>query len=638
MINLPSPEPGIGHLLIAILGTLAAIFGTGWALLPSRLASSSKLLRSTLIGASGLLFLTGFSATLTLHRLNYLTLIPVLQIIYAAWAQWQSRKQTDTDSPVRDAWTKQDLLALFVAGTVVTTLFHVPLQRELGDGTLREVHSDLGYFAQQMMGIPEAGVANLWGAVLGDQSHAAGINTDLWYHWGSIFIAIGIHKVMGLPPLAALLDVTGSAMNFLLLLAAAATASGLMRGKTGWMLLVGALSILATQTLKVPVMLQWMNDHFPYGSFQHSKVSLALFFAYKYEGILVLSALAAWLHRQIAVAILMLFCACVSAPHTVAACAVTGAAILVIGLILRQRDTWRTGITLLVTPAIAWAMTILLLHAEMAGGGKGIVMMNTAAIAEITKRGLIETGISLMISILSLPGILHLLLAKDQDANKNMRTLAWMALGGILASCGAFQFLGQMADSFHVMLFVQTILVMPLGIWGLARMFQHSQGARRSVALAIIVACSLMGLHDLILPRLSQSRATWPSSDIAAVQELLNGQPFGYFAEKDRGWWIPERSVMASMIGSRVVRLNPMKDEQKKDASRYYGYTRPFQLLAPEKGENAYAWSLRFAEQLGIHYVVAFPNEPLPAAITTRSKQILNLPSMKVYELVDAAQ
>ncbi|MCB1212648.1 MAG: hypothetical protein KDK97_25210, partial [Verrucomicrobiales bacterium] len=177
--------------------------------------------------------------------------------------------------------------------------------------------------------------------------------------------------------------------------------------------------------------------------------------------------------------------------------------------------------------------------------------------------------------------------------------LAWMALGGILASCGAFQFLGQMADSFHVMLFVQTILVMPLGIWGLARMFQHSQGARRSVALAIIVACSLMGLHDLILPRLSQSRATWPSSDIAAVQELLNGQPFGYFAEKDRGWWIPERSVMASMIGSRVVRLNPMKDEQKKDASRYYGYTRPFQLLAPEKGENAYAWSLRFAEQLG---------------------------------------
>ncbi len=637
MTSLPSPEPNTAYLAVATLATLAAVYACGWILLPRHLAASSKLLRSALIGTSGLLFLTGICAGLALHRLSYLTLIPMVQVALAGWSYLSNKRKPSADLPARDRWQKQDVLALILSVVVVTALFQYPLQRTLSDGTMRDVHSDLGFFVQQVMSIQDAGVANLWSPVLGDQTAAAGITQDLWYHWGSIFIAIGVTKTFQLPAINALLDVTGSVMDILLLLAASAIASLLIRGKTPWMLVVGALSLIATQTIKVPALLLWIDDLLPYGSFQHSKVTLALIFAYKYEGIIVLAALGAWLHRLNIVAILMLLFACISAPHTVAGCSVTGLAILVIGLALRHRTTWQAGLALVATPLAAWAAVTLLCGAEMAGGAKGIALMKVADLIEITKRGLIETGASLLISLLSLPGIVYFMRARDEEVTPHMRTLGWMAMGGITASCGAFHFLGRMADSFHVMLFVQTMLVMPLGIWGLARMMQHCSGPMRSIALAIIVASSLMGLHDLTLTRLAVVEGRWPTEDIAAAAKVIGGKPFGYFAAKDRGWWIPERSVMASMIDSRVARLNPIKDEQKKDASRYYGYTRPFELVAPQKGENAYSWSLRFAEKLGIRHVIEFPQEPLPPIIAAQAKLLLSLPSMKIYELMPQA-
>jgi hypothetical protein len=193
------------------------------------------------------------------------------------------------------------------------------------------------------------------------------------------------------------------------------------------------------------------------------------------------------------------------------------------------------------------------------------------------------------------------------------------------------------ADSFHVMLFVEFILVAPLGVWGLARMWQSGSGAPRALAGALITASLLMGLHDLLLPRIGRAATEWRQEDLAAVRAVLQGRPVGYFAREDRGWWIPKRGVMGSMVDSRVIRLNPLQQETKKAASRFYGYTRPFDLVPPVKGEDATLWALRFAQKLGVRHVLSTREQPLPKTVADRSRLVLAVRGIRVYALPASA-
>lgn len=625
-------EPALWLKIIATLSLLAVILSSGWLLLPRCLARGSKLLRLALIGASGLLFLSGVSGTLILHHVTYMTLIPVLQIACALW--WRRGAATDTSSTARDAWGKSDLLALASVSALTAALFHLPLQRSLPGGNLREVHEDIGFFAQQVIALPEAGVASQWTPVLGPDAAEAGVTRDLWYHWGPIYIATALRSITGMPSLVALLDVTSSVLGILLVLAAAAVAGRFVRGSVLALLLLGLASVTATQVMKNAAMLQWMAAHLPHGHFQHSKVSLALYFAYKFEAIVALGALAAWLHRLGAPALLLLFAGCVSAPHTVAACGVTGAALATLGLVLRRPAMWRPGLAMISAAALAWALTLLVFRAEMAGGSLAR-HLDASALGRILAGGLADTAISIALSAISLPGLFHLMRARDAagEPDAQARALAWMALGGIAASCIAFHLLGAVSDSFHVMLFVQFILVTPLGIWGLARMWQTGPGPTRALAAALVTASVLMGLHDLILPRVQRTATDWSQGDLAAVRSVLQGRPLGYFAQEDRGWWISKRGVMASMVDSRVVRLNPLRQESKMTASRFYGYTRPFDLVPPVKGENATLWALRFAQKLGVRHVLSTREQPLPKSVADQSRLVFAARGIQVFEL-----
>lgn len=629
-----SLEPNYIILIAAVLGTLAIIFSCGWLLLPQSLGAQNKLLRAGLIGASGMLFVSSATASIVLHRMNYLALIPIVQIGFRLWSFWQQRRAGSPTAATRlDRWTRSDIIALIGSVVAVTVMFQLPLQRSLHEGTTREVHSDLGFYAQQVLAIQEAGVADQWSAVLGPQTQEAGITKDFWYHWGAIFLAIGVKDVFGIPAISALLDVTGSVMNILLLLCTSAIAAALVRGKTSTMLLIGALSLLATQVLRSLDLQTWLNTHLPYGTTQHSKFALAAYFSYKFEAVALLAALSAWINRFHLLAITVLFCACVSAPHTVAACGIAGGATLVIGVLLRNQNTWKTGAALIAVPSCAWFITVRIFGASMAGEGASILVTSPAAISSILLHGSLDAFISLGISMLSLPGILHLIIARDEDITPEARTLGWMALVSIASACIAFHLLQQMTDRHHVTLFIHAILVMPVGIWGAARLFKHSKRGLRTASLAIITASALMGTHDLMLPILSNTATTWKSEDLAAAKRLLKGAPLGYIAEHDRGWWIPERGVMASIIESRIVRLNPLKGEQKVASSVFYGYGKPLMLLKPTQKENAFAWTLRFAHKLGVQHLIEFPNQPLPPVIAQQAKLKLTTQSFKIYKL-----
>jgi len=629
-----SLDPSLPSLIFASLATLTAIFSCGWLLIPRHFGREDKLARAALLGASGMLFISSVIASIALHRMNYLALIPIVQIGFRFWSLWQSRRATPAASPrPTDQWTRSEIMSLIGIGVVAVALFQIPLQRTLLDNTTREVHSDLGYYAQQVLSIEQAGVADLWSPVLGSASQEAGITQDLWYHWGAIFLAIGIKNVFAIPAISALLDVTGSVMHFLLLLGASAIASRLIKGKTASMLWVGALSLIATQIIRSLELQQWLNAHFPYGTTQHSRFALAAYFSYKFEAVALLAAIGAWLQRWHVAAMVILFCACVSAPHTVAACGIAGGATLVIGLLLRHPNMWKTGAALVAIPSFAWFVTVRVMGASMAGQRASILPTDPSTIGTIFLHSSVDILISLGVCALSLPGILHLIRSKDESDTEEARTLGWMALVSIASACITFHLLQKMTDRHHITLFIQAVLVMPTGIWGAARLFTRSSRGLRSMCLAVITASCLMGAHDLLLPFLSRTDTTWVSSDLQKAKEILNGAPVGYIATQDRGWWIPQRGVMSSIIGSRIIRLNPLKSEQDIASSVFYGYHKPFTLVKPIPQENVNAWTLRFAQKLGIQYLIEFPSQPLPPPILEWTKRVVSTPSFSIYTL-----
>ena len=63
---------------------------------------------------------------------------------------------------------------------------------------------------------------------------------------------------------------------------------------------------VAVQLLR-PYGMLWISDWFPYGIAQHMRWTLAQMFSYKFEGVLLLSTLAAWHGQKTGLAVLLLF-------------------------------------------------------------------------------------------------------------------------------------------------------------------------------------------------------------------------------------------------------------------------------------------------------------------------------------------
>ena len=325
---------------LTVFGTLVVFYGTGWLLVPRSLVDSPRLLRLGLILASGLAFVSMGTATISCGRPMLLTLVPVLQIALAGWA-W--RKPIPVPDHA-DLWTIREVLLTTAILGVGAWVFQFNYRLWSGSDHLRLLNPDLGYYAQLVSSLTESKAANSWSAVLGACAVEASGVRDQWYHWGAIYLAVAIRSVTGLPALHALIDVGNAVLTIILAILAGAIASQICpRRSVPAQLWIGLGSLVAVQWLRTTVTMSWLLQVAPDGFIAHMRYPLVMAFSYKFEGVLAMAAMAAWLAGKRPVAAAMLFFAALSAPHIVASLGVAAGPLVVMGVVLRKKPMWRTG-------------------------------------------------------------------------------------------------------------------------------------------------------------------------------------------------------------------------------------------------------------------------------------------------------
>ncbi len=618
--------------LLGTAGSLAVWLFFGLFLVPRSAGGGSAMSLLALRLVSGMLFSASILACVLLQKACYLAAIPLAQM--AAVIVWRmaarraaSPGKQDTPWPLREAAIVAGITAGFMA------LFSAQTSVSLDGGRLVDLRGDTGYFIQQVMGLPEARVANFWAGALGEHAAEADSPQDVWYHWIPMLLASGVHLATGLPAITALLEVTDLAANAVLVLVAGAIVQFLARLPAAHSVFIGGLSLVCGQFMRTEAWIEWLNSVSPYGLHHHLRTSLVQWLAYKHEAAVLLGALAAWLGGSRSMAGLLLFCSAVSAPHGVAAIGASAVAMAGFGILLRNPRMWKTALAMTGILLAGWGTVLALFQARMAKAeGQSFASFGLDDILQAAGRGTVDALVGLIIGALSLPGIIHLARSRA-NADMPARLVGWLALSGMVASYGAYHFLKNTADSFHVISFMQTVIIMPAGMWGAARMAARHSGGPRLAAIALAAATAAVGLAEFAARPAALLPALWRESDVAAARGALDGRPFGYFAKEDRGWWISKHGVLGGLLDSRCVRLNPLKNEQSVRSSQFYGFSAPLDLLPPRPGETTANWSLRFAERLGIRHVLETAQDPIPAAIKARCRPLVFTAGIWLYEL-----
>ncbi len=631
MLHVSSIDPAFLPCFLAAIALGALAWGLGWALIPGGGAGEEPLTTAAARLVSGLLFISGVAATLCLRRFCFVTALLVLQAGFAIWA-WRTRPPAAQTAP-------RGLPSLVLAMAAVALGCAAFEWWNMGwvtgnDGAVRGLHSDLGYFAQLAKGLPEARAASLWAAVLGPEATTGSATRDVWYHWGPIWLSLAVTSATGIPAIVALLQVSAMVLDFVLVIAAGAIVGKLTGWAAGRSLLVGAASLVAVQLMRL-FGVQWLGDWLPFGIVQHTRMSLAYCFSYKFEGAVVLAAMAAWQSKRMPLAVFLLFCASVSAPHNVAMGGVTAGVMGGLGLLLRQPRLWKTAGVIIATLLSAWAMLHFGFGVDLPkAGDQALLVLDFNTLRLGLRAGVIDSLVALLLGALSLPGIVFLIRGKDPLASEESRLLGWLALSGVAGGYIAFHLLSTVTDRFHFTLLTHSILVMPAGVWGLARMASVYKGLARGACIALIVLGTGMGAADLQWFRQHENPQPWKAADLKAVQKVLAGRPFGYVSTSDRPWWISKQGSLASMLDSRCVRIDEIPGiDRTSSQSRYYGASRPYELLPLLPEEKAEAWSLRFARRLGVVCLLEIAPETLPPAFKTRARELLSVTGLKLYEL-----
>ena len=559
----------------------------------------------------------------------------LLLTLFAIWVWRRADKIERKDEGGR--WTLAEVSVLLVVVAVFSFVFHLPYQFAGGDGKMTAGEPDMGYLAQNVLALPEAGVANLWSAALGSEAAGVTAGRDFYYHWGPILLAVAARGVTDMPPMTALADVSCHVMNVLVVIAAAALASGLIRGPLWAHLLVGGAAVAGSCLLKTPEFITWVSSLLPWKDVQQAKFTLASLFPYKFEAIIALTAAAVWIRKEHRLAALFLFLGAVSAPHAVASIGVTSAGLAGLGICTRDRRMAGTGFAMMGLILAGWALAVIGFRATMGGGGGGLFKVDFAEVGSLLKLGLLDSLIAFALSAMLLPGIIHLIRGHDEEATDETKMLGWLAPCGVVGSAFAFHFMHAVGDSFHVMVFAHAVILAPIAILGIARLISRQEKGRlvRVAGAAVLAASSAMGLHALVASHATHPVAEWKAADLDRARKVLKGEVFGYYAREDRGWWISKNAVLASLLGSRCVRLNALKSERESGTSKFYDYTKPFSLVPPAEKESGLAWSLRFAQKLGVRYLVETIDDNLPKPLLKQTRLRVCVSGIRIYELVD---
>lgn len=631
MLVSPSLDPSLVACALAalVLGVVAMLVGRG--LVTSRTMDDHGLLHHAVTLIAGLLFITGVMATVLLRRPCYYTLMPVLLIGWRLiWARW-SPPAPSIAAP-REPWPRIVLPLMMVAAVVFGFEWWFGGWMQ-GDGSVRKIHSDLGFYVQALKALPEARLANSWAATLGVHAADSLDLRDFWYHWGPIWLASAITSTTSIAPIAALLIIVPALVDLAMVLAAAAIIQRLTRWPVAACLLLGVVSLLAVQLAKALAVLT-LGDVLHYEPIQHFRTTLADAFAYKFEAMLMLGTLATWVWQRRALAVLLLFLTGLSAPHNVGILGVTAGVLGTLGIALRQRPLWRTAGIAIGTLLSAW-ITVKLCGAGLPKAeGQSMLALDPGSLIKAIGDTLPDIALGLLATALTLPGLVHLIRHRDEHASDEARILGWLPLCAIVGGFAAYHLFGTMSDRFHFTALTHAVLVLPVGIWAMARLVAVKSSAPRLLALIVIMLDGVLGIGDLRAARSREPEQAWQRADLAVIQSHLKGRPFGYFATTDREWWMPEQSSLAAVLDSRCIRLSEIDLVDKHGAfSKYYGADIPHRLVPTQPGESADAWSLRFARRLGLACVLELEPGTLPAAIKAQCQPLASAGGMTLFEI-----
>lgn len=631
MLASPSLDPSFAACALAalILGVVAMLIGR--ALVTSRMVNDQGLLHHAIALIAGLLFITGMMATVLLRRPCYYTLMPVLLIGWRlVWARW-SPPASSIEAP-REPWPRIVVPLLIVAAVVFGFEWWFESWMQ-GDGSVRKIHSDLGFYVQALKGLPEARLANSWAATLGVHASDNLDLRDFWYHWGPIWLGSAIASTTSIAPIAALLIIVPAIIDLAMVLAAGSIVQRLTRWPVAVCLIVGLASLAAVQLTKAIAVLS-LGDVLHFETIQHFRTTLAEAFAYKFEAMLMLGAMAAWLWQRSALAVLLLFLTGVSAPHNVGILGVTAGVLGTLGLVLRQRPLWQTAGIAIATLISAWISVKLCGAGLPKAEGQSMLALDPSSLLKAIGDTLPDIALGLLAAALTLPGLVHLIRNRDEQSSDETRILGWLPFCAIVGGFAAYHLFGTMSDRFHFTALTHAMLVLPVGIWAMARLAAVASPLPRLLALVVIVLDVVLGIGDLRAARSREPEQSWQRADLAVIQSQLKGRPFGYFATTDREWWIPEQSSLAAVLDSRCIRLNEIDLVDKHGTfSKYYGADIPHRLVPTLPGESADAWSLRFAQRLGIACVIELQPGTLPAAIKAQCHPLASAGGMTLFEI-----
>ena len=609
-------------LMLVVMRVLGALLVPGF-----RHRIACPLAREALLTGWGLLFVTGVAAVVVSRRFCLGGLVPVLQLAVMA-ALWRGKRPGDSSAAPATPWA-----ALLITWLAVCAWVFAYFEWKDGEG-LRMLHSDQGFWSRLVMSLPEAGVSNGWAATLGEHTTSVGLH-DTWYHWGSIWLAGFTGMLTGLPPLALLLKITGAVMAMVMVMLSASLVRLIAGTSIGVSLFGGAAALVAVQWIKMYGVL-WLEAWLPYGTLQHSRMSVLAYQGYHLEGVLILMVLATWQMRLGAAAALLVFISGLSAPHNVAVLGVSSGMLLGAGLLMRRADLWKPAAVAVGLLLLAWGTVKFLFGMDQGmAAGQSLLRPDVMVLWKRFSDGWIDAGCGFVLELLLLPGLLHLIRQPRGEPNDLRAALGWLALCALVGSYLGYHLLRHISDGVHFTVLAHAAIVVPVSIWGLLSAWQKSRGWRGGICLVIVVLSTLMGAHDMWMVTKRHAPMPYSTTALRQVNEALQGRPCGYFAQSDRGWWISKHSTLAAWLESRCVRLNRIESVETDSFSRFYGGSLLEQWLPREPGETDENWSLRLLRRLGGRHVLETPQDLLPEALKPRFRSVAGDETLRLYELIE---
>ena len=612
------------------MGLLILCDGIGRALIQPMISRTRSVLSLALTLPSGLIFVIGIAATIGLQRLNYLTLVPLLQI--ALRMRWRMSVLQSFEG--RTSW--QDWLVLIgVIGISILSMDYVQWAGEHGGHWLLP-NRDLSYFALLAQEVPKAGVASQWAGTLGELTRNAGVQDDVWYHWGPVWLTALISKCTGLTAMEALLKVTSPALHSTMIIAL----SAMLATITGWAarrtLPITALALLA---MSWPTMSLVTTMHRLLGGNLEPYIhwNATYQFSYKFEALLVFSSLTAWLSRRDQLAALLLFCAGISAPHNVGGLVIAAGALGGIAMLRRDKIMMRTSAVSVGLLMLGWLSVKVLFGVGLPKADQASLLVTEPALI-VKNLGLLakDLGIGALLVVLLLPGLWFLIRSPSIN-DERARALGWLGIAAFVSSYIAYEFLLPTGERGHFTNYAHAVLIFPLGFCGLvvASANATSTWIRHACASLMLVTIGI-GTWDMVTDHSMSANgaADFSSNDLRRVRDVVRGERIGFFAKTDRHWWIPANSAITASIGSPCVRLNmiPAIDDAQTLGS-FYGSQLPYQLVPKREGESSLDWSMRFAAALKIRFFMETPRDQLPDALRSRLKTEVEAPGLKIYSL-----